>query len=82
MVKVRRMLRWYDPAGDTLIGEAELRGVGLTMLQRLVGAPSGDALYDCWPVPTERLDELAAFTKISVVGLERFVYFVEADGDE
>lgn len=82
MVKVRRMLRWYDPSDDTLIGEAELRGIGLTMLQTLVGAPAGDALYDCWPVPTERLDELAACMKIPVVGLERFVYFVEADGDE
>ncbi len=78
MDEVRRVLRWYDSDSDALIGEAELRGVDLVRLRRIVGTAVDDPLYDCWLVACECLPELAAFAALPA-GLERFVCFIEAD---
>ena len=80
MVGVRRMLRWFERDGDAFVGEVELPGVPVAELQRLVSAPADDPLVDCWPLPAERLDELAALAEVPV-GLERFACFVEADAE-
>jgi len=78
MGEVRRVLRWYESAGDALIGEVELQNADLAVLRRLVGAPPDDPLYDCWPVAPDRLAELAAFAALPG-GLERFACFIEAE---
>jgi hypothetical protein len=75
---VRRWVRWFD--GEALAGEVELRGADLPFLQRLVGAPPSDPLYDCWPIHPARLSQLAAFGPVPVAS-PRFDYFLEADAD-
>jgi hypothetical protein len=75
---VQRWLRWYQADGDALVGEVQLHESDLPAFQGIVGAPPDDLLYDCWPVPLERLPELAVYGAVPV-GSERFAYFLEAE---
>lgn len=78
MDRVSRWVRWFE--GDSRAGEAELRGFTLAELRRVLGAPSDDLLYDCWPIPPGRLPDLAEFGAYPI-DTGRFCYFLEADDE-
>lgn len=76
--EVGRVLRWYDDAG-AVIGQAELVGIDLPALRRLVGAPASDPLTHPWPFPAARLGELGGRVELPA-GLDEYTCTVEADG--
>ncbi len=55
MLKVVRMLRWYEKTPiDALAGEAPMPHARLQELQPLFGVPSSNPMYDCWLVARRR----------------------------
>src|SRR5262249_62270622 len=67
MNSVRRMVRWFEKEpGETLIGEAELRGIPLPELQSLFGVPPTNPMYDCCPVHPEHILGLLPYLTVPV----------------
>ncbi len=75
---LRRMLRWFDPETDEMMGEAVLDGLGLEELQRMFGVESGNPMFDSFPVGAEQAVRLAEAGGVGLE-MERFEYFVETD---
>lgn len=76
MVEVVRLLEWFAADGS-LAGEAVMPTAQLAELQALFGVPSGDPMYDCWPVQPPQVARVSELAGVAV-DLIRFEYFVTA----
>ena len=82
MAGVRRLVCWYQKESPgTLVGEAELRPIPLSDLQRIFGVPANNPMYDCWLVGDEQVVGLAPFLSVPL-DFRAYNYYVEADAAE
>lgn len=78
MSNVTRWLRWYELAGDALLGEVALRPASLDELRQLFGTDPVDPMFDCFAVESRHVRSLEALTG-TAIELARFTYFLEAE---
>jgi hypothetical protein len=78
---VERMLCWFDPKTDALIGEEPLAGIDLQGLQELFEVAPDDPMFDVYSVEARHVDRLQQAVR-HVIDRDRYFYSVHAYASE
>jgi hypothetical protein len=80
MGRVHRYLRWFAKESEQFVGEVQI-DVTLLEFQTVFDVEATNPMFDCWRVTADHAAAIQRLTDHSI-DLDRFDYFVEADGDE
>jgi hypothetical protein len=80
--KIKRVLRWYEKSGDALIGECELHGVTLGVLQELFGQAAENPMFYAYSVSNKQAEYLQKYCSKHQIDLNAYDYFVQSYSTE
>ena len=76
--QLQRVLRGYARHGDSLAVELPVNQAEVNVLQRALGLPEDDPMYDCYPVGADQLRALQPYIN-DWADLEGYDFFLECD---